>query len=104
MSKIYGSIIALLLFILAQNPADVSAQQKIVGKVVSSSSNQPVSGASILVKGKNIGTSTTVDGNFSIAAQRGDVLLVTGVGVKEKAFDIANTVFQLLTVDVEPSQ
>ena len=93
-----------MLFILAQNPADVSAQQKIVGKVVSSSSSQPVSGASILVKGKNIGTSTTVDGNFSIAAQRGDVLLVTGVGVKEKAFDIANTDFQLLTVDVEPSQ
>ena len=104
MRKIYGSIIALLLFILSQNPADVSAQQKIVGKVVSSISSQPVSGASILVKGKNIGTSTTVDGNFSIAAQRGDVLLVTGVGVKEKAFDITNTDFQLLTVDVEPSQ
>jgi hypothetical protein len=81
MRKVYGSIIALLLFILAQNPADVSAQQKIVGKVVSSSSSQPVSGASILVKGKNIGTSTTVDGNFSIAAQRGDWCWCKGEGL-----------------------
>ena len=104
MRKIYGGIIALLLFILVQHPADVSAQQKITGKVISSNSTQPVSGASILVKGKNIGTSTSVDGNFSIVAQQGDVLLVTGVGVKEKAFTIANTGFQLLTVEVEPSQ
>lgn len=104
MRKFYGGIVAVLLFILVQHPADVSAQQKISGKVISSNSSQPVSGASILVKGKNIGTSTSVDGNFSIAAQQGDVLLVTGIGVKEKAFDIATTGFQLLTVDVETSQ
>lgn len=104
MRNFYGGIVAVLLFILVQHPADVSAQQKISGKVISSNSSQPVSGASILVKGKNIGTSTSVDGNFSIAAQQGDVLLVTGIGVKEKAFDIATTGFQLLTVDVETSQ
>ncbi|MEP6844488.1 MAG: SusC/RagA family TonB-linked outer membrane protein [Panacibacter sp.] len=48
----------------------------IKGKVVSAQDNKPVSGASILVKGKTIGTATGNDGSFSLNVPTGDVVLV----------------------------
>ena len=76
------------------------AQKGISGKIVGVSNNQAVSGASVLVKGKNIGASTSVDGNFSIDAKQGDILVITGIGVKAKEH-VVTTGFQLISVDVE---
>ena len=76
------------------------AQKGISGKIVGVSNNQAVSGASVLVKGKNIGASTSVDGNFSIDAKQGDILVITGIGVKAKEHEVT-TGFQLISVDVE---
>ena len=78
------------------------AQKGISGKIVGVSNNQAVSGASVLVKGKNIGASTSVDGNFSIDAKQGDILVITGIGVKSKEHEVT-TGFQLISVDVETS-
>lgn len=78
------------------------AQKGISGKVVGVSNNQPVSGASVLIKGKNIGASTSIDGNFSIDAKQGDILVITGIGVKSKEHEVT-TGFQLISVDVETS-
>lgn len=76
------------------------AQKGISGKIVGVSNNQPVSGASVLIKGKNIGASTSVDGNFSVDAKQGDILVITGIGVKAKEHEVT-TGFQLISVDVE---
>jgi TonB-linked SusC/RagA family outer membrane protein len=76
------------------------AQKGISGKIVGVSNNQAVSGASVLVKGKNIGASTSVDGNFSIDAKQGDILVISGIGVKSKEHEVT-TGFQLISVDVE---
>lgn len=46
--------------VVAQTP------KKITGTVISEEDNQPVLGASILIKGTTIGTTTDMDGKFTI--------------------------------------
>src|SRR5689334_2783482 len=54
-----------------------NAQTRTVkGKVISSTDNKPVAGASVLVKGKTIGTATGNDGSFSLNIPTGSVTLV----------------------------
>jgi len=57
-------------------------QQQIKGKV--SDKNGPVAGISVRVKGTNRGTSTNQEGNFSLQASVGDVLVFSGLGYTEK--------------------
>lgn len=55
----------------------VHAQTRTVkGKVVSAKDNQPVSGASVFIKGKSNGTTTGNDGSFSLNVPSGNVTLV----------------------------
>jgi len=72
------AILLLPLFSLAQKP--------ITGRVVSSTDQTPIPGATIIVKGLKTGTSTGVDGSFSIKAKEGEVLVITGVGVTRQEF------------------
>lgn len=46
---------------IAQTPKEIT------GVVISEEDNQPVVGASVLVVGTNIGTTTNVDGKFTIS-------------------------------------
>lgn len=57
------------------------AQKIISGHVLSKADQSPIPGVSVTIKGTRIGTSTAVDGSFSIKANEGDVLVVSGVGV-----------------------
>lgn len=41
---------------------------------------QPVQGASVILKGTNAGTTTDADGNFSISAANGSVIVISSVG------------------------
>jgi TonB-linked SusC/RagA family outer membrane protein len=72
-------ILALLLLVWA--PCMLMAQQ-ITGKVVSSTTQNPVAGVSVLIKGTSKGTATNDDGRFAIAAKSGDVLVFSGVDIK----------------------
>ncbi|MDB5248209.1 MAG: SusC/RagA family TonB-linked outer membrane protein [Segetibacter sp.] len=53
------------------------AQQRPVTGRVTDDSGQPVSGASIVIRGTTTGTSADANGDFSINAKTGDVLLVS---------------------------
>jgi len=57
------------------------AQKVITGHVLSKNDQSPVPGISVTIKGTRLGTSTGVDGAFSIKAKEGDVLVISGVGV-----------------------
>jgi TonB-linked SusC/RagA family outer membrane protein len=57
------------------------AQKAITGHVLSRNDQSPVPGVSVTIKGTRIGTSTSVDGSFSIKAKSGDVLVISGIGV-----------------------
>lgn len=51
---------------------------------VKNDQGEPLSGASVIVKNKNTGTSTDAAGKFSVEAQAGDVLVISYVGFEAK--------------------
>ena len=71
------SIIALLLFVSISG----YAQKTITGRILNKTGNQPISGASIRVKGSNTGTQTSDDGTFSLSIPKSNsVLQISVVG------------------------
>jgi TonB-linked SusC/RagA family outer membrane protein len=61
----------------------VSRQSPVKGKVTSIT-GEPLPGVTVVIKGTTTGTITDVDGDFSIPAQRGDVLVFTFVGMQKQ--------------------
>ncbi|MDA8923978.1 SusC/RagA family TonB-linked outer membrane protein [Flavobacteriaceae bacterium] len=81
-----NSIITLFLSL-----SSVLFAQKTVTGNVSAAQDGPLPGATIIVKGSdNTGTLTDFDGNFSVSASIGDVLIVSYVGFASQEVSIAN--------------
>ncbi|MBD1434694.1 TonB-dependent receptor [Sphingobacterium sp. DN00404] len=78
-----------LVFFCVLMPA-VWAQEFSLSGRVTDPSNQPISGASVQVKGKNASTLTGGDGTFSLPATVGDVLQVSYVGYTPEEVSLAN--------------
>src|SRR5215210_2427026 len=70
----------------------VNAQTRTVkGKVLSAQDNQPLSRASVVVKGRSAGTTTDNDGSFSLNVPAGNVtLVISSVGFTENEIAVAN--------------
>ena len=66
--------------------AGFAQSQAYSGSVVSAEDNQPLIGATLLVKNTNIGTVTDFDGQFSIEASVGDTLQVSYIGYVSQDF------------------
>ena len=58
----------------------VSAQEKTITGNVTDEANQPLPGVSIVIQGSKNGTQTDWDGNYSIKAQKGDILTFSYIG------------------------
>ena len=79
-SIVYRIRMLLLLFLLAV--VNLCYGQKLVtGQVLTKSDQTPIGGATILIKGSKVGTSTGVDGRFGIRAKEGDILVISGIGI-----------------------
>ncbi|MDR2775558.1 MAG: SusC/RagA family TonB-linked outer membrane protein [Tannerella sp.] len=69
----------------------VSQTKTVRGTVISEEDNEPVIGASVIVKGTSIGTVTDMDGNFSFEVPvDAKTLQVSYVGIKSQDVDIIN--------------
>lgn len=75
MRKFTNRLIAILFFLL---PLMVQAQAPVTGRVLDEK-GQPVAGATVLVRGAKSGTKTDANGNFTINAKTGDVLVISSV-------------------------
>ncbi len=73
-----GSRSLILILIMLLSAYSFAQNITINGKVVSEDS-QPVVGASVMIKGSTTGTVTDNNGDFSIAAAKGAVLVITSV-------------------------
>lgn len=83
-TKLLGLFLGLLLL-----PFFTMAQAiRYSGKVVSTVDQTTIPGASILIKGTKRGTLTTADGEFEITANKGDVLVVSGIGITKTEFTL----------------
>jgi len=88
----------LFLFFL---PLLTYAQRVISGRIISEADQNPVAGASIVIKGSNVGTSSDVEGRFSIKANSGDVLVITGVGITQKETTLGDEATVSIVVKVD---
>src|SRR3712207_1888680 len=78
-AKLKCLFVFLVVFWMGLSP--VLAQQKTITGTVTDANNQPLSGASIVVKGRaNTGVTTDTSGNYTISANVGDVLVISSVG------------------------
>jgi TonB-linked SusC/RagA family outer membrane protein len=68
------------------------AQQVIItGKITSSTDGQPIPGATVKVKGKNVATQADNSGVYSISAERGQVLEFAYLGMVAKEAVVGNS-------------
>lgn len=82
----------------------VTAQtQKVTGVVISEEDGQPVIGASVLVKGTQIGTITGVDGDFTLpnVPSSAKTLLISYVGMQTQEVAVAPSLRVILKSDSE---
>ena len=98
-----GSSIKLLLlpFFMGLFIQSVVSQTTLRGRVLSSDNGQPVSGISVVLKGSTSGTSTTPDGSFALKAKKGDVIVLSGVGIKGLEYTISNEGLQTIRVETQ---
>ena len=82
---ILSAILLLLMAVIAQ-----AQEITVSGTVLSGTDNEPLIGASVRCPATNAGTSTDIDGKFSIKAPRGADLTVTYIG------------YEPMTVKAEP--
>jgi hypothetical protein len=72
----------------------------VTGKVTSKTDGSPLPGANLLVKGTTLGTSTGVDGTFSLQVPSGAVLVVSMIGSITQEIVVGNqTTINISLVD-----
>lgn len=83
----FSSILTLLLVLVVQI---TFAQERPIAGTVVDDSGLPLPGVTVLIKGTNTGTQTDFDGNYSIPANTGDVLVFSFVGMETAEYTVAN--------------
>lgn len=78
--------------------ADSIRPVKVTGRVTDVTSNEPLPGTNILIKGETKGTQTKEDGTFSLETQVGKTLLVSLVGYDTKELIVTGDRFQDITL------
>ncbi|TDU43010.1 iron complex outermembrane receptor protein [Gelidibacter sediminis] len=81
--KTFLNSMLLLVFLIPT----VMWSQTTVSGTVTDQANVPLPGVNILIKGTNTGTTTDFDGNYSISAKNGDVIVFSYVGFKLQEFN-----------------
>ncbi|HNG63912.1 MAG TPA: carboxypeptidase-like regulatory domain-containing protein, partial [Ferruginibacter sp.] len=78
-----------LLFLLV--PLMSHAQNTVTGRVVNEKDGSAVEGATVMVRGKSTGTKTDANGNFSISASKGDILVISSVNFKQQQVKVGSS-------------
>ncbi|WP_299582914.1 TonB-dependent receptor [Mucilaginibacter sp.] len=88
--------------VIIYNPDDVNAQITVKGKVVDNK-GEPLIGVSVKLQGTNLGVTTNVNGEFSIAAPENGVLELTYIGFEKKIVQIEGKTNLAITMTALPS-
>ena len=78
-----------LLVCLVLTSSLLFAQKKITGRIINGTDKQPLSGATVQVKGSKGATQTAADGSFSIAAGDNSTLIISSVGFDKQEIPVA---------------
>src|ERR1700761_1721991 len=78
----------------------VTAQTRISGKVIGSDDKLPVIGATVKIKGTNVGVVTDVNGSFVINANTNDVLVISYIGYQQKSVTVTGASLGTIVLSV----
>ncbi|WP_345006942.1 TonB-dependent receptor [Snuella lapsa] len=85
----FADILLAILLVFMINPGVLAQERNLTGTVVDAETQEPLPGATVLIKGTSKGTSTDFDGNFSLTADSNDKLLVVSyVGYKTQEVSV----------------
>lgn len=77
------SVLFVMIFVCSLVAFQAEAQERsISGKVINAKDNAPLPGVNILIKGTNKGTVSDMNGQFTLLATDGDVLVVSQIGME----------------------
>jgi len=98
MKKLIPLLILIVSLLSVQN---TQAQEKaITGIVTAKSDGSPLPGVNILIKGTSKGSDTDFDGNYTIEASKGDVLIFSFMGMKTASITIGdNSIINVALLD-----
>lgn len=85
-------------------PAPVVAPSDQITGTVLDQDGEPVVGASVIVKGTAIGTSTDIDGHFSIKANKGQLVTVSYIGCRPASFTVTDKSDYSITLENEDTE
>lgn len=85
---------------IAQN---LLAQQTVTG-TTTANDNMPIPGVNIIIKNTSIGTSTDFDGNFSIKANKGAILIFSYIGFITKELTVTNAKVYTVVLEEDLNQ
>lgn len=97
----FSGILTLLLALIVQISF---AQQKTVTGTVTDAQGMPLPGVNILVENTNRGTQTDFDGNYSIAAAEGEVLVFSFLGMRSVEFTVGGASRIDATLEADAAQ
>ncbi|MGO4770568.1 SusC/RagA family TonB-linked outer membrane protein [Flavobacterium sp. W22_SRS_FK3] len=84
--------------------ASAYAQSKVIKGVVKDASGLPIPGANVLIKGTQKGTSTDLDGSYTINVSSGAVLVYSFIGFKTEEKTVNETgVYNIIMKEVDNS-
>ncbi len=88
--------IVLMTLVLISSASFLQAQiMQVKGKIVDAITQKPIDGLSVMLQKTNVGTTTDIDGNFSINAKKGDKLSILGAGYEAKIVVVDATNFSI---------
>lgn len=88
-TTVIARLLGMLLIILFTAPL-VFAQSANITGTIKDETGEPVPGATIIIKGTQVGTVTDLDGVFSIQASPGDILVVSFIGYTAREVIVQN--------------
>lgn len=101
MKAMSNGILTLLIAIVAQFSF---AQVKTISGTVTDSGNIPLPGVNIVVEGTSNGTLSDFDGNFTISAAVGDVLILSYIGQKDVRLTVGSSDYYAIQMEEDAQQ
>jgi len=77
--------------------------KRITGKITTSDDGKPVIGATVKVKGTSVSSVSDINGDYSINAKAGDLLVFSYIGIQSKEITVTGNT-NILNVSLTPSQ
>lgn len=93
-----------LLIILALLVTTLLSAQNVLTGTVTGTDGQPIPGANVVLQDSNQGTTTDFDGNFSINASTGDVVVVSYIGFATQTIAISNQTTLNIVLEASASE